>query len=61
MDKRTNPGPYLRVPARADVHATYEVGYYDSNRGYLDVVHDGDAARACADFRYREATSVLHS
>jgi hypothetical protein len=52
VDKRTGRGPYLLAePAR------WEVGFYDG--GYQDVREHPDQFTACADFIYREVTSVL--
>jgi hypothetical protein len=47
-DKRVSSGPYLEGK---------EVGYY--SHGKQDVVIHDDSSVACADFLYREATSVL--
>jgi hypothetical protein len=56
MDKRGSPSPYLEVDPTG---VPLEVGFYDKNLGRLDVSHHVDAAEACADFIYREASWVL--
>lgn len=58
-DKRCSPSPYFRFRGGRDEHAMYEVGTFDAHEGYLDVRQYADAAAACADFLYREATWVL--
>ncbi len=58
-DKRSSPSPYFRFDGGRDEHATHEVGFFDAHEGYLDVRQYVDAAAACADFLYREATWAL--
>ena len=56
-DKRTSPSPYFHRPQ--DGHTVCEVGFFDAGDGRMDVRQHSDAAMACADFLYREATWVL--
>jgi hypothetical protein len=57
-DKRTTPSPYLLPIRNPHAPTRYEVGVVDA-AGHHDVIEYTDAALACADFLYREATSVL--
>ena len=56
VDKRVDRGPYFKF---GDEGGCAEVGFYDPDRGYLDVMHHSDPADACADFLWREANWIL--